>query len=214
VAVMLAASAAVLVATYRSWWTVGVAEAWGFVTGAICVWLLVREHMWNWPVALANNVFFFVLFLRGRLYADMGLQVVFFGLGVYGWLHWFLGRNGRGDGAPLAIGRTTRREWIALTLAIPLLTTALARILVLVNGAAPFWDALTTALSLAALYLQCRKRLETWWLWIAADVVYIPLYLSRQLPLTAVLYAVFLTMCLVGLREWSRSLKEAVRATG
>ena len=63
----------------------------GFVTGGICVWLVVREHLWNWPVGLANNVFFFVLFLRGRLYADMSLQIVYFGLGVYGWLNWIFG---------------------------------------------------------------------------------------------------------------------------
>jgi hypothetical protein len=63
--VMLLASAFVLAASYRNWWSIGVAEAWGFVTGGVCVWLVVREHMWNWPVGLANNLFFFVLFLRG-----------------------------------------------------------------------------------------------------------------------------------------------------
>ena len=52
----------------------------------------------------------------------------------------------------------------------------------------------------------CRKRFENWWFWIAADVICIPLYVSRQLPLTAVLYAVFLAMCLVGVREWGRAV--------
>jgi hypothetical protein len=72
--IMLAVSGGVLAASYRAWWSIGVAEAWGFVTGGICVWLVVREHLWNWPVGLANNIFFFVLFLHGRLYADMSLQ--------------------------------------------------------------------------------------------------------------------------------------------
>jgi nicotinamide mononucleotide transporter len=85
-------------------------------------------------------------------------------------------------------------------------------VLVWVNDAAPLWDAMTTVLSLAAQYLLCRKRFENWWFWIAADVIYIPLYLSRQLPLTAVLYAVFLVMCLVGVREWSRSLRKGAGA--
>jgi nicotinamide mononucleotide transporter len=73
-----------------------------------------------------------------------------------------------------------------------------------VNGAAPFWDSMTTILSLAAQYLLCRKRLENWLFWIAADVVYVPLYTSRHLPLTAGLYAVFLLMCIIGVREWSQ----------
>lgn len=202
---MLGVSALVLLLSHRGWWPIGVAEAWGFVTGGICVWLVVREHLWNWPVGLANNVFFFVLFLQGRLFADMGLQVVYFGLGIYGWLHWILGGENR---TALKISRTTRTEWVALMATMPLATWGLREVLLAVNGAAPFWDSLTTVLSLAAQYLLCRKRIENWFFWIAADVIYVPLYLSRHLPLTAVLYAVFLAMCLVGVWEWKRSMRK------
>jgi nicotinamide mononucleotide transporter len=206
---MVVASALVLLASYRAWWPIGIAEAWGFVTGGICVWLVVREHMWNWPVGLANNVFFFALFFHGRLFADMGLQVVYFGLGVYGWLNWLFGGENH---SVLKVSRTTRIEWLVLLGAIPLCTFGLREILIAVNGAAPFWDSLTTVLSLAAQYLLCRKRFENWFFWIAADVIYIPLYLSRHLPLTAVLYAVFLAMCLIGVREWNRSLRKGAVA--
>ncbi len=202
---MFVVSALVLLLSYRAWWPIGVAEAWGFVTGGVCVWLVVREHLWNWPVGLANNIFFFVLFLQGRLFADMSLQIVYFGLGIFGWLNWILGGENR---TALKISRTTRAEWVALTTAIPLATWGLREILLAVNGAAPFWDSLTTVLSLAAQYLLCRKRFENWFFWIAADVIYVPLYLSRQLPLTAVLYAVFLAMCLAGVREWKRSMRK------
>ena len=172
---MLGASLAVLLASYRAWWPIGIAEAWGFVTGGICVWLVVREHMWNWPIGLANNVFFFVLFLRGRLFADMSLQVVYFGLGVYGWLNWLFGGENR---TTLKISRTPRTEWLALLGVIPLCTWVLREILIAVNGAAPFWDSLTTVLSLAAQYLLCRKRVENWFIWITADVIYVFFYLS------------------------------------
>jgi len=205
--IMAVASLAVLLASYRAWWSIGIAEAWGFVTGGICVWLVVREHLWNWPVGLANNVFFFVLFWESRLFADMGLQAVYFGLGVYGWLNWLFGGEHR---TALRVSRATRTEWCVLAVAIPTGTWGLREILIAVNGAAPFWDSLTTVLSLVAQYLLCRKRFENWFFWIAADIVYIPLYLSRQLPLTAVLYAVFLAMCLVGVLEWNRSLRKGV----
>ena len=207
IAVLAGASALLLIASYRAWWPIRVDEAWGFVTGGICVWLVVREHLWNWPVGLANNVFFFVLFFRGRLFADMSLQVVYFALGVYGWLNWVWGGENR---TVLKITRTTRTEWLVLLSAIPLCTWGLREVLIAVNGAAPLWDSLTTVLSLAAQYLLCRKRLENWIFWIAADLIYVPLYLSRQLPLTAVLYAVFLAMCLVGVREWTRTLRKGI----
>ncbi len=206
---MAAASLLVLAASYLSWWTISVTEAWGFATGGVCVWLVVREHLWNWPIGLANNVVFFVLFFQGRLYADTGLQIVYFALGAYGWLNWLHGGANR---ERLTISRTTRGEWLALLVAIPACTYGLRELLLAVNGAAPLWDSLTTVLSLAAQYLLCRKRLENWAVWIAADLIYVPLYLTRGLPLTAVLYAVFLAMCLIGLREWWRSWSAEGRA--
>ena len=94
---------------------------------------------------------------------------------------------------------------MSLLVGIPLATWGLREILVAVQGASPFWDSLTTVLSLSAQYLLCRKRFENWFFWIAADIIYIPLYISRDLPLTAMLYAVFLVMCLIGVNQWNRS---------
>jgi nicotinamide mononucleotide transporter len=204
---MVLISAALVLASTLKWMPLPITEVLGFVTGGVCVWLVVREHIWNWPLGLANNVFFFFLFLKGRLFADMGLQVVYFGLGAYGWLNWLYGGKGRTE---LAISRATRVEWASLLVLVPLTTWGLRELLVAVNGAAPFWDSLTTVLSLAAQYLLCRKRLENWFLWIAADVIYVPLYMSRDLPLTAVLYGIFLVMCLIGVREWRRCEKAAI----
>ena len=204
--VMVAASLGILVPSHAKWWPISATEGWGFVTGGICVWLVVRQHMWTWPIGLLNNIAFFVLFLRSRLFADMALQVVYFAMGIYGWWNW---RFGGAQRTVLKVSRTTRAEWIVLTLAIPLSTIALRHALIAVNGAAPFWDALTTILSLAAQYLLCRKRLENWLFWIVADLIYVPLYLSRQLPLTAILYAVFLAMCLFGLKEWRRTAQRS-----
>jgi nicotinamide mononucleotide transporter len=103
----------------------------------------------------------------------------------------------------------TLADGLALGAFLPLATWGLREILIVVNGAAPFLDAFTTVLSLGAQYLLCRKRFENWYFWIAADVIYVPLYISRDLPLTAVLYAVFLVMCLIGVRQWRRNLAAA-----
>lgn len=207
--VLAVASVTVLAASYLRWWSIAPTEAWGFVTGGVCVWLVVRENPWNWPIGMANNVAFFVVFLQSRLYADMGLQVVYFALSGFGWLNWVFGGERRTE---LAVSRATRREWITLLLAVPAGTWALQEILVRVNGAAPFWDSLTTVLSLAAQYLLTRKRIENWWFWITADLIYVPLYLSRDLRLTAALYALFLVLCVIGWRAWRRGATAAGRS--
>jgi nicotinamide mononucleotide transporter len=181
-------------------------EVFGFVTGGACVWLLVREDVASWPIGLANNLTYLVIFFRARLFADAGLQLVFFAVGVWGWYHWVFRRGVRRE---LAVARATRREWLALLIIAPVATLLLRELLVAAQGAAPFWDALTTVISLGALALQAGKRIDNWLWWIAADLVYVPLYLSRGLPLTALLYAIFLAMCVVGWRQWRASLAAA-----
>lgn len=77
------------------------------------------------------------------------------------------------------------------------------------DSTVPFWDALTTVLSLQATYLLTRKRLENWWVWIVADVLYIALYAHKELYLTSVLYAGFLGLCIAGLVQWRREPHKA-----
>ena len=182
-------------------------EVLGFGSGALCVWLVARQHVANWPIGMANNVFFLLLFTQSGLYADAGLQIVFIALAAYGWWTW---THGGGPGSvtrTLPVRRTSRTEWTWLVAAgavgAPALTLLLDRA---TDSTVPFWDALTTALSLMATYGQCRKRLESWWLWIAADVVYVPLYAYKELYLTSVLYVGFMTLCVLGLRDWRRDL--------
>lgn len=196
-------SVALILCAWRKWLPLDLTEAFGFATGAICVWLVTRGNLWNWPVGLVNNIVFAILFWKARLFADFGLQGVYFALGIWGWWQWLHGGTNR---APLPVTRTRKNEWIAIALFLTAGTWGLRELLLAVNGAAPFWDAITTTLCLAAQYLLCRKRIENWLLWIAADLIYVPLYLSRGLPLTAILYAGFIGLCIVGLKRWKREL--------
>lgn len=180
-------------------------EVLGFGSGALCVWLVARQHIANWPIGIANNLFFILLFSGSGLYADAGLQIVFITLAVFGWWTWAHGGGPGSDALP--VRRTSRTEWTWLIAAGVVGTLALTALLAhATDSTVPFWDALTTALSLMATYGQCRKRVESWWLWIAADVVYIPLYAYKDLYLTSLLYVGFMTLCVVGLRNWRRDL--------
>lgn len=178
-------------------------EVFGFVTGGICVWLTVKENVWNWPVGIANDVFFVVLFLQSRLYADMTLQVVYIVLGVLGW-YWWLHGGDKSSELPMANSDVTTLA--ALAGLVVVATIGMTLFLQHTHDAAPFWDALTTTLSLAAQYLLTRKLVENWYFWIAADLIYIPLYAWKHLYLTALLYGVFLCMCLAGLAHWRKTL--------
>lgn len=194
------------------WWNVfmiagtpvALVEVIGFVTGAWCVWLVGRQNPWNWPIGLIQVIAYLFLFWESGLYGDSLLQGVYLVLGLWGWWNWVRGRPGK---AELAIRRTRSDEWLWLGM-VGLVGTGVIWwwLTTFTASTVPIADSITTVLSLLATYGQARKLLESWWLWIAADLIYIPLYVSKDLNLTAVLYAVFLVLCVIGLRRWRSDL--------
>ncbi|NUR58191.1 MAG: nicotinamide mononucleotide transporter [Catenulispora sp.] len=187
------------------------AELLGFITGALGVWLTVRARVWNFPVGLANNVFFFVLFWTAKLYADAVLQIIYFALGIAGWWQWLHGGERRGRRTMAHVGRGML---VAVLLFVVPATWVLTVVLRHADDIAPFWDALTTALSLGAQWLLNLKLFENWYFWMAADVVYIPLYFVKSLYLTGIVYVVFLGLCGLGARAWHRQTTAPPRARG
>jgi nicotinamide mononucleotide transporter len=182
------------------------AELVGFATGLLGVWLLVRQHIANWPLGIVSVSMYVIVFWSVQLYADGALQFLYIGLGVYGWWTW--ARGDRVRKAELPVRRTTRTEWIVLAaVAVPLTVGLILYLDRLTDTNVPVPDAVTTALSLVATYGQTRKLVESWYFWILADLVYIPLYAYKDLWLTAILYVVFLTLCVFGLRAWRADLR-------
>jgi nicotinamide mononucleotide transporter len=179
-------------------------EILGFLTGAASVLLAVRQSAWTWPVGIANNIFFLILFWTAKLYADAILQIVYIVISIFGWWHWVRGGAGHTE---LLIGRTTVRAGIVFVIVTTASTALLSAVLSrFTDSAVPLGDGVTTALSLTAQYMLSRKVLENWWVWMTADMIYIVLYCYKSLYLTAVLYALFFAMCIAGYTGWRKSL--------
>ncbi|HEV8446516.1 MAG TPA: nicotinamide riboside transporter PnuC [Gemmatimonadaceae bacterium] len=174
------------------------------IFGVVSVLLSVKEHIWSWPTALVNVALYFALFQSAGLYSDMGLQVVYFALSLYGWYEWLYGGKGR---TTLKVSRTPARLWGILT-GIGVATWAIlgASTSHLSGVALPYVDAATTTTSLVAQYLMTRKMLENWTLWIVVDVVYIGMFIFKGLYLTAGNYAIYLILAVMGHIAWKKSL--------
>lgn len=193
-----------LIASSLHWVEISLTEVLGFITGAVCVLLVVKQNIWNFPIGIANNVFFIILFFSSRLYGDMVLQVIYIILGVVGWNQWLHGGRNR---SKLNISHISIKETLLLFMIGFLTTTVIYLYFQSIHDASPFLDALTTVLSLIAQYLLNGKRVENWYVWILVDVLYIGLYIQRGLYLTAILYAIFIVFCLVGLRAWNLNFR-------
>lgn len=185
-------------------------EVFGFGTGALCVWLVVVQNIWNWPIGIANNLFFLLLFLDSGLYADSALQIAFAVLGSYGWWRWL---SGGPRANQLPVRRSAPGEAVGQAVAGLAGTAVVALVLArFTDSTVPVWDGAVLALSLVATYGQALKLVESWWVWIAVDTISVPLYVAKGLYLTAILYAGFWLLCVVGLRAWRAELRTPLPA--
>lgn len=179
----------------------------GFITGVIGVFLTTRQSIWCWPVAIANVVIYSFIFYDAHLYADMGLQIIYIGMSVYGWYYWVKGdKKAEEKQVPVTL---TSRNWLLVHGAGILLGTLILGYLLqnYTPASLPYLDSFCTAASLSGQFLQARKKLENWLLWIGVDAVYVGLYLLKDLYLTAALYTLFIVLAWIGYRSWKKSLK-------
>lgn len=177
--------------------------------GVANIVLIVRRSIWNYPFAMAMVSLYAVIFFEAKLYSDAGLQIFFFLVNLYGWWAW--SRN-RAEAGEIVVRRLTRAGlagWIAVSLlAILGWGTMMAR---LTDASYPWWDGSVAMLSVAAQILMTRRYLENWHWWIVVNAVSIPLYLKKDLLLTAGLYGLFFILASWGLIEWRRAEKAASR---
>ena len=173
------------------------------VAGAVSVYLSARENIWTWPTAILNVSLYTFVFYESGFYSDMGLQVVYLVLSIYGWYAWLQGGDHR---THLRVSYATWRAWAASACVALPFWLSLARYTSTLHAVSyPYVDAGLTTLSLIAQWMMTRKILENWILWIIADVVYVPMYISKGLYVTSLLYAVFLVLAVIGFIDWRRS---------
>lgn len=149
-------------------------------------------------VALYAPVFF-----QQRLYSDALLQLFFFAVQCYGWWAW---RRSAGEAGDIVVARLSwrgRAIWAAVAGAAWLVwSSGMHRF---TDAANPYWDGAVAVLSVTAQAMLARRLIENWPLWVVVDCLAIGLYCSRGLDITALLYGLFLVMCLIGWRAWARA---------
>jgi nicotinamide mononucleotide transporter len=179
-------------------------EILGFITGAICVYLNTQQNVWGWFFGIINAVLYAFVFLEAKLYADMGLQGYYFVTSIYGWWMWLYGGKNQES---LPVSRTPVRLY-GLFIGLFVAATALWGFLLnrYTDASLSYADSALTAASLLGQYMMARKYLENWLVWIVADLCYVGLYAFKNLHLTALLYAVFLGLAVMGYVQWRRAL--------
>lgn len=181
-------------------------EVAGWAATLVGIWLTTRRNLWCWPITLAADLLYLVVFYQARLLSDALLQIFFVIFTLYGWWHWWRGVQQEGE---VRVARLPILNGIFAVLAGIAGTFVLGALAKHFHAALPYLDASLASFSLVASWWQARKHIANWWLWIPVNVLYIGEYIYKDLWPTALLYAVLVALAVMGLRDWQRAPVEA-----
>jgi nicotinamide mononucleotide transporter len=178
------------------------------ITSLICVYLTVKNNIWNWLWGGIGVILYGWIFWEYKNYANAGLQILYFlPIQFYGWWVWLKGNPQKDDALPISF--LSNRDRALWTVVMAVLTWGIYVVLKFTNDPLPFSDGLTTAMSIVAQYLQVHKRFENWLIWVVADLIYsFYIFPVQKLYVSAGLYVIFTILAVVGAVEWWRLFRQ------
>ena len=174
----------------------------GWSTTLVGIWLTTRRNLWCWPITLAADVLYLVVFYRAQLLSDALLQVFFIVFTIYGWWNWADGVRQEGT---VRIAPLPMRNAAIAILAGVAGTFILASVAIRLHASLPYLDAALASFSLVASWWDARRHIANWWLWIVVDTFYVVEYIIKSMWFTTVLYALLIGLAILGLRDWRRA---------
>ncbi len=180
------------------------------------VLLVAKRKVVNWPVGLIGVILFGTLFYKIELYADFFEQIFYFVTGIWGWLMWSKVKENKHEIPITRNAMKTNIYWLfGIVAASALVSILLSNIHTLLPGLFPekassvIIDSTTTVASFAAQILLVKRKLESWVLWIAVDIVAIVFYWYKEVPFIALLYVLFLVNAIYAFNTWNKSVTTA-----
>lgn len=182
-------------------WLEGIAVFFGVAS----VFYSMRERIWVYPTGIVSTLIYVWICYEYKLYADMGINAYYFGMSLYGWYIW---TRPRGASSVLPVTWLDAKGWAIVGMmavgSYLILSTVLSEF---TDSDVPYWDSFTTASAFVGMWLMARKKVENWIFWIITDLVSVPLYFYKGLPLTSFQFLFFTVLATIGLVAWIRSAK-------
>jgi len=188
-------------------------EFFALVFGLLAVVLLIKENIWTWPAGIIYCVISFFIFWNFQLYGDFIIHIYFFFLNIYGWYAW-IGKKEASDTPALQVSHLDLKgqlTWIIITaVSVFLFARFLIALPSLFPGmepaSLPYWDSVTSMLSVTGMWLTARKKIDNWYYWLAVDVVATGVYWYKGLYFYSVLYFTYIFLAVAGYLAWRKSL--------
>lgn len=168
--------------------------------------LASRQLPLCWPVSMLGVSLYFLISYQAGLYAEMPLQVFYFVISIYGFYHW---KYGGADDKKLEVSKLKIKPglWLLLLAALGTIMAGLA-LERWTDSTVAWWDAGTTVCSIIATWMQARKKLENWLVWIGVDLVYVGLFYYKGYILLSGLNVFYIIIAIYGFLAWRNSMKK------
>jgi len=194
------------------WLSVHQTEVLGAILGIIYIFFSIRQNIFTWPVGLVSSFLYVIVFFDAKLYADMGLQVYYVVISLYGWYFWLKGKKpDASTQVPVRI-TTTKLRYLLVASSLVLYVVILFILKNFTDSDVPYMDSLTTALSIVATWMLAKKYIGHWLIWIFVDAVSAGLYVYKGLWPTVILFLIYTFMAIYGYFEWKKDLEKRVEA--
>ncbi|QSE98377.1 nicotinamide riboside transporter PnuC [Fulvivirga lutea] len=196
--------------------SIDITEALGLIFGLLCVYFLIKENVFTWPTGITYILLSLYIFWTQQLYGDFILHIFFLILNIYGWYYWVYGKK---DTEEKVVVRWLSLRWNVVYLFLSLIGVLafglfLSNIHVLfpnlIPASVPYWDAATTSLSVTAMWLTARKKVENWIYWFAVDILAAGIYFYKGIYFYSLLYFVYIGLAVAGYLEWKKLAKQKI----
>lgn len=184
--------------TILEWLSENPIEVLGAILGMIYIFFSIRQNIFTWPTGLISSFLYVIVFFDAKLYADMGLQVYYVVISLYGWYFWLKGKK-QDTEEQVPVRLTTQKlKYLLVAASVALYVLILFILKNFTDSDVPYMDSLTTALSIVATWMLAKKYIEHWLIWIFVDAVSAGLYVYKGLWATVILFSIYTFMAAYG----------------
>lgn len=177
------------------------------VFGIASVWFSKKENILVYPVGLINTITYIYLSFKGHLFGEATVNLYYTLVSIYGWIIW--SKKDRDLRPVVHISFSSRNEWIRQLL---FFSAFFITFLIALNylkqqfapGVLPLPDAFSSATAFTGMWLMAKKKVESWYWWIATNITSIPLFFVKGYVVTSIYYIVLLLLAFSGLMEWRK----------
>jgi nicotinamide mononucleotide transporter len=183
--------------------------------GIASVWLSAKENIWLYPIGLINTIIYIYISCSGSLFGEAAVNGYYTFMSIYGWYRW--SKKDKQEHIITQIAYATTREWYSQLLFFIVAYLIVYGALVYLQqsfapNAVPLADALASATAFTGMWLMTKKKVESWYWWMATNITSIPLYFVKNYVLTSLYYCILLIMAVIGWIEWNKKAKLYIHA--